>query len=236
MSAEAEAQRLSEHHQVNTRALGCWYGHDIAFSLLSGQQKGVSASKDSHPDVQHVPNWQQCHTHLLLTLWVYGVTMPNWGTGQFWAYMGAHGGVTWGTHGATTHGAHGGAHTGVTCCVAALQAMASEASWNASRNTWGRHMGQKRGADTWGRHMWETQGGADLLCSCAPGNGIRGLMECQQESIPLSCHLIAVVLPQLGSDDMVMHIYGLIHHLSVLCRCTTWVQAKNWMQVSIGCR
>ena len=97
------------------------------------------------------------------------------------------------------------------------------------------------GVDTWGRHMGQTHGGANLLCSCAPGDGIRGLMECQQKSIPLSCHLIAVVLPQLGSDDMVMHIYGLVHHLSVLCRCKIWVQVtirrrwklsadQNWVQ------
>ena len=62
-------------------------------------------------------------------------------------------GVTWGnmghTHGDTIHGANGVAHMGVlTCCVAALQSMTSDASWNASRNTWGGHVGQTHGADT----------------------------------------------------------------------------------------
>ncbi len=92
------------------------------------------------------------------------------------------------------------------------------------------------GADTWGRHMEQTHGGTDLLCSCAPGDGIRGLMECQQECIPLSCDLIPIVLPQLGPDDMVMHIYGLVHHLPVLCRCTIWVQVIIRVQVTIGRR
>ncbi len=95
-------------------------------------------------------------------------------------------------------------------------------------------------------------GSADLLCGCAPGNGIRRLMESQQEGIPFSCHLIAVVLPQLGSDHMVMHIYGPVHHLPILSRSELgaghkWVQvisrcrlrygcSLDWMQVTIECR
>ena len=51
-TAEVEAQRASEQHQVITRALGRCYGQDIAFR----EHKGVSASKDSHPEIRHVPN------------------------------------------------------------------------------------------------------------------------------------------------------------------------------------
>ena len=63
-----------------------------------------------------------------------------WGSsGHTWGHIrGLHGADTWGRHIGQTHGV-------VICCVAALQAMASEASWNASRT---------HGADTWGRHMW----------------------------------------------------------------------------------
>ena len=81
--------------------------------LIAGkkqQTKAVSASKDIRPDIQHVPNWQQCHIHLLLTLWVNRhMGADTWG--RHWGrHMGqtqgeTHGADTWGRH-METHGAH----------------------------------------------------------------------------------------------------------------------------------
>ncbi len=93
-------------------------------------------------------------------------------------HEGRHMGQTHGAHGAISHGAHGGSH----------------------------------GAHTWGHKSWGTwgctHGGADLLCSCAPGDGIRGIMECQQEHLGQT----------LGADTW-------SRHMGVLTCCVAALQA-----------
>ena len=58
--------------------------------------------------------------------------------------------------------------------------------------------------------------GTDLLCGKAPSNGIRSLMKGQQEGVALCSHLVPIVFAQLSPDHMIMHIYGLVHYLSIL--------------------
>lgn len=74
--------------------------------------------------------------------------------------------------------------------------------------------------------------GADLLGGKGPGDGIRGLMEGHQECIPLCRHLIPIEPPQLCPDDMVMHIYGFVHHFPILW-VTPTAEGQGLSQVSM---
>ncbi len=57
---------------------------------------------------------------------------------------------------------------------------------------------------------------ANLLCGDAPCNSIRSLMKGQEEGVPLCGDFIPIVSAQLGSDHMIVHNYGFVHHLSIL--------------------